>query len=747
MDKMAKRKISLIFSLITIMLCMALFMGTAYAWFTDSSENKNNVIKTGTLNVEMYFTSAEQNPETAVWTKAGDEAMFSSNKWEPGYAEAKHVRIANEGNLAFKYKLVIIPNGEYADLAELIDVYYFADALQITDRSMLTDEFKVGTLKELILDVDGAAYGVLLPEGATARDGFNESVGSVTGTIAFKLSEDAGDEFQNKSIGESFKIKAIATQYSYESNGFNDDYDLDVKFPQESISLGTFRLLDDVNTSITVVDGEIIFSSNGVAQIKLPKENVEITDNVVTITGTNGLDGVYTIHEDGYVDKDGEIIAKSETTWLDVETGTYFVVHDGLVYLSVDGNTIYKEDGQTKAEPILNLNELSKSVDEYISSLGVSIDEYYDTYGYRFNEYNEGEFAVGNLFDVIAVQNIVEKGEHYWGIYTGRYDYWGGAAKDVKTDDALLYQVNWSETDLDAVVTTKVYIVTEDGEKLLSVNDVVDGGTIKVVQETTYYHDGVETDNVMFFEDYALYFEDGMTYGEWMREYFIMELHDICNGMHDHNGIYIAEEYLDDLCETGYNNKIQTPPERIYNDYFGYYASNGKAWYMEMIFYSYGKTYIRPTNFNETGYEYLGMSWVGGLQTDGTIYADDYYNYFIRNGLEPKAVPFYSAFKPENDTYEDISNYLSINSSNEVVVDVSALKTDLGLEDNINVIPAYEKDGYFVDCRYINCTNSEEIQGNYYEAYKTTLSSAKFGNGATGITFYYNGIVYAGFAK
>ena len=117
----------------------------------------------------------------------------------------------------------------------------------------------------------------------------------------------------------------------------------------------------------------------------------------------------------------------------------------------------------------------------------------------------------------------------------------------------------------------------------------------------------------MFFEDYALYFEDGMTYGEWMRKYSVMELHDMCNGMHDHNGIYIPEEYLDDLCQPGYSGVLQSPPDRIYNDYFGYYSENGKAWNMELIFYSYGKTYIRPTNFEEEGYQYLGMAWEGGL--------------------------------------------------------------------------------------------------------------------------------------
>ena len=237
-----------------------------------------------------------------------------------------------------------------------------------------------------------------------------------------------------------------------------------------------------------------------------------------------------------------------------------------------------------------------------------------------------------------------------------------------------------------------------------------------------------------------------MTYGEWMRSHFLMELHDMCNGNHDHNGIYIPEEYLDKLCEPGYRYEIQSGPERIYNDYLGYYSNTG-AWYMEMIIYSYGKTYIRPTNFNETGYQYVGMSWEGGLQADGSIYADDYYNYFIRNGLTPKSVPFYSAFTAVSDTFVDISSYLTLDASNNVVVNVSGLMEAFDLEGSISVIPVYEKDGYFVDCRSIDCTYSEEIQGNYYYARQEWLSYTTFGKGATGITFCYNGTIYTGFVN
>ncbi len=228
MTKKARRKILTFLSFVAILLCMSLFMGTAYAWFTDTATSKDNVIKTGTLEAKMYFALGTEDPEAATWVNAESTPIFNGDKWEPGYVEARHIRIENEGNLAFKYRIVIVPNGEYEPLAELIDVYFVDGATKLVDRAMLTEDYKVGTLNELIADSDGAAYGVLLPSGVTPREGTNEVSGSKDCTIALKLREDAGDEFQNKSIGESFEIKAIATQYSFESDSFGSDYDANI---------------------------------------------------------------------------------------------------------------------------------------------------------------------------------------------------------------------------------------------------------------------------------------------------------------------------------------------------------------------------------------------------------------------------------------------------------------------------------------------------------------------------------------
>ena len=117
-----KAKKRLLFSIITLLFCLATFVGTTFAWFTDSVTSANNIIKAGNLDVEMYWatslTSEWKNVET------DDTPMFNNDRWEPGYTEVRYVKIKNAGSLAFKYSLAVIPNGKVGALADVIDVYH-----------------------------------------------------------------------------------------------------------------------------------------------------------------------------------------------------------------------------------------------------------------------------------------------------------------------------------------------------------------------------------------------------------------------------------------------------------------------------------------------------------------------------------------------------------------------------------------------------------------------------------------------
>ena len=214
-------KRALLTSVMALFLCFAMLLGTTFAWFTDSVTSGNNIIKSGTLDVEMYWADGTEAPDSATWTDASTGAIFNYDKWEPGYVEVRHIKIANVGTLALKYQIKIVANGEVSDLADVIDVYYVDPAQQIADRTALTDDNKLGTLTDVLANLANTANGEL-PAGE------NDTI-----TLALKMQESAGNEYQNKSIGSDFSVILMATQLTAESDSFDDQYDKDAKYTAE----------------------------------------------------------------------------------------------------------------------------------------------------------------------------------------------------------------------------------------------------------------------------------------------------------------------------------------------------------------------------------------------------------------------------------------------------------------------------------------------------------------------------------
>ena len=226
---MKSTKRALLCSILALVLCISMLVGTTFAWFTDSVTSGKNLIKSGNLDVEMYWSDA-YNGENTAWndTQAVNaQPVFNYDNWEPGYTMVRYVKIANVGSLAFKYLMNIYPVGEVGKLAEVIDVKYdiVTDnasfvAPTATDKDGSLNE--VGTLDKVIDGNLTVIGGVLLPEGE-AKTGFYS--GEIVVCVSLHMQESAGNEYQNQSIGDSFDIRLQATQYTYESDSFDNLYD------------------------------------------------------------------------------------------------------------------------------------------------------------------------------------------------------------------------------------------------------------------------------------------------------------------------------------------------------------------------------------------------------------------------------------------------------------------------------------------------------------------------------------------
>ena len=101
-SKTTKR--ALVLSLLSLLLCCSMLVGTTFAWFTDSVTSGNNTIVAGNLDIELY-NDVEINDTKKV---GANTALFEEvTKWEPGVVAYENLTIANVGTLALDYTLSI----------------------------------------------------------------------------------------------------------------------------------------------------------------------------------------------------------------------------------------------------------------------------------------------------------------------------------------------------------------------------------------------------------------------------------------------------------------------------------------------------------------------------------------------------------------------------------------------------------------------------------------------------------------
>ena len=290
-------KKSLFTGIVSLVLCFSMLIGTTFAWFTDMVTSSGNIIQSGTLDIGMYWSE-----DNVVWNTTegeGSGPIFSYDNWEPGYTEVRYIKVTNEGSLAFKYSMLLSPNGVVGNLAEVIDVSYDIVTANDSFVAPAADNKqgsleKIGTLSELISINGRVAGGVLLPANETADDYYT---GEIVVCVAFHMQESAGNEYQNGSIGSTFDIKLYATQFDYESDSFDSSYDDGLEFPEmsdnETITVDVTNKLDENNQlteKVTIGNSEEGMSAVVAEGASLKPGTTELTLTVKTTERSGNID-------------------------------------------------------------------------------------------------------------------------------------------------------------------------------------------------------------------------------------------------------------------------------------------------------------------------------------------------------------------------------------------------------------------------------------------------------------------------
>ena len=101
MNNKKATKRALLTSVMALVMCVVMLVGTTFAWFTDTASTGVNKIQSGNLDVKLMYSTDMVN-----WKEATEQTkLFSDNAlWEPGYTQVVYLKVVNAGNLALKYE-------------------------------------------------------------------------------------------------------------------------------------------------------------------------------------------------------------------------------------------------------------------------------------------------------------------------------------------------------------------------------------------------------------------------------------------------------------------------------------------------------------------------------------------------------------------------------------------------------------------------------------------------------------------
>lgn len=105
MSQSKHTKQALMVSILSMVICCTMLLGSTFAWFTDSVTSNHNQIIIGNIDVDLLYSKTMQDGSWASVEEKTD--LFSSTPWEPGHTEVVYFKIHNAGTLALDYELAI----------------------------------------------------------------------------------------------------------------------------------------------------------------------------------------------------------------------------------------------------------------------------------------------------------------------------------------------------------------------------------------------------------------------------------------------------------------------------------------------------------------------------------------------------------------------------------------------------------------------------------------------------------------
>ena len=300
-QKATKR--ALLTSVMALVMCVVMLVGTTFAWFTDTASTGVNKIVAGNLDVDIVDENGDSlDGGTLSFVNKENQ---SNILWEPGATFfTQGFKIVNKGNLTLKYKVVV--SGTTGD-AKLLKAITF---------DVVTEKTKEAT--EAL-----AEEGNLLLNGASAPEAEN-----VYYYLRGHMKEEAGNEYKNLTL-DGISITVYATQYTHEHDSFDNTYDADAGKDTAYYTLAEFNALTEIPA--------------GIKNVYLNIGAVSLADGDVTI-GNKDICDMWTW--DRNTDHNvGEILEDGRKVYMVRDTDTIYSSNKAGITLYVSGSVNDNPEG------------------------------------------------------------------------------------------------------------------------------------------------------------------------------------------------------------------------------------------------------------------------------------------------------------------------------------------------------------------------------------------------------------------
>ena len=282
MNNKRATKRALLTSVMALVMCVVMLVGTTFAWFTDTASTGVNKIQAGNLDIEVeYRTTAGVDWKTL--DNATDLFGAADTRFEPGHTRVVELKIKNAGNLALKYKIGMNVVSEQPGTNKAGDPYKLSNYLKVatTGIQQYNPADQISSLMERLIFQKGdfgmwtarnfanfeleytsnGSVHVLQP-GAAQILGIKVYMPETVGNEANAISTD-------KAASINFGLNVVATQYTTESDSFGTQYDKDATYPviasNQQQANDAITNATDKKVNISIASGQTITLDNGIA--------------------------------------------------------------------------------------------------------------------------------------------------------------------------------------------------------------------------------------------------------------------------------------------------------------------------------------------------------------------------------------------------------------------------------------------------------------------------------------------------